>query len=307
MIKLMRESAHKYPWLLKAAMGVLAIAFVITMGWWGFGEQETDAVASVGNLTVTRDEFLRAYQNTYRFYKEKVQGDFKDETLKQFVLEGLIDEKIWTLVAEEMGLTVTPSELRDAIIGREEFSRNGKFDPELYRRLLAANRLTPSLFEAQEVKELLRLESAQSCRETRLLAEQKLQVIEHRLAGLHPVLKPLVHHHPAGKGVAVRIQNLGRNELARQALAQREQPAQMLVLALQGFPQLQGAGVEQLLPPKLLVVPLQLGLGYEKVADAGDQTTRHRGQPLQGVNHGCDTLAQDHEVVEAGIRHQQDN
>jgi peptidyl-prolyl cis-trans isomerase D len=52
MIKLMRESAHKYPWLLKSAMGILAIAFVITMGWWGFGERETDAVASVGNLTV---------------------------------------------------------------------------------------------------------------------------------------------------------------------------------------------------------------------------------------------------------------
>jgi len=156
MIKLMRESAHKYPWLLKSAMGILAIAFVITMGWWGFGEQETDAVASVGNLTVTRDEFLRAYQNTYRFYKEKVQGDFKDETLKQFVIEGLIEDKIWTLVAEEMGLTVTPSELRDEIIGLAEFSRNGKFDPELYRRLLAANRLTPSLFEAQQGMELLR-------------------------------------------------------------------------------------------------------------------------------------------------------
>ena len=92
MIKLMRESAHKYPWLLKSAMGILATAFVITMGWWGFGEHETDAVASVGNLTVTRDEF----------------------------------------------------------------SRNGKFDPELYRRLLAANRLTPSLFEAQQGMELLR-------------------------------------------------------------------------------------------------------------------------------------------------------
>ncbi|MGH7253035.1 MAG: SurA N-terminal domain-containing protein, partial [Nitrospiraceae bacterium] len=35
-------------------------------------------------------------------------------------------------------------------------SRNGRFDPELYRRLLAANRLTPSLFEAQQTMELLR-------------------------------------------------------------------------------------------------------------------------------------------------------
>ena len=39
MIKLMRESAHKYPWILKSMMGILAVAFVITMGWWGFTEQ----------------------------------------------------------------------------------------------------------------------------------------------------------------------------------------------------------------------------------------------------------------------------
>jgi len=156
MIKLMRESAHKYPWLLKSLMGILAIAFVITMGWWGFGQQETNAVASVGNLSVTRDEFLRTYENTYRFYKEKVQGDFKEETLKQFVIEGLIENKIWTLAAEDMGLTVTPNELRDDIMRREDFFRNGKFDPEVYRRVLAANRLTPSLFESQHTMELLR-------------------------------------------------------------------------------------------------------------------------------------------------------
>ncbi len=156
MIKLMRESAHKYPWLLKSIMGVLAIAFVITMGWWGFSQQETNAVASVGNLSVTRDEFLRTYENTYRFYKEKVQGDFKEEALKQFVIEGLIENKIWTLAAEEMGLTVTPNELRDDIMRREDFFRNGKFDPEVYRRVLAANRLTPSLFESQHTMELLR-------------------------------------------------------------------------------------------------------------------------------------------------------
>lgn len=156
MIKLMRESAHKYPWLLKSLMGILAIAFVITMGWWGFGQPETNAVASVGNLSVTRDEFLRTYENTYRFYKEKVQGDFKEETLKQFVIEGLIENKIWTLAAEDMGLTVTPNELRDDIMRREDFFRNGKFDPEVYRRVLAANRLTPSLFESQHTMELLR-------------------------------------------------------------------------------------------------------------------------------------------------------
>ena len=155
MIKLMRDAAHNYPWLLKSIMGILAVAFIITMGWWGFGESQSNVVASVGDLTITRDEYRRAYENTYRFYKDKVQGDFKEETLKQFVLEQLIENRLWLVAANEMGLAVTPEDLREDILQRPEFQRNGVFDPDLYRRILAANRLTPSIFEAAQTKEIL--------------------------------------------------------------------------------------------------------------------------------------------------------
>ncbi|WP_447986457.1 SurA N-terminal domain-containing protein [Nitrospira sp. Nam74] len=156
MIKLMREGAHKYPWLLKSMMGVLAIAFIVGMGWWGFTDSQTDGIASVGDLSVSRDEYRRAYENTYRYYKDNVQGDFKEETLKQFVLDGLIQSKLWTLAAQDLGVTVSPAELRDDILRRPDFQKNGQFDPDLYRRLLAANRLTPSLFESLHTTELLR-------------------------------------------------------------------------------------------------------------------------------------------------------
>jgi hypothetical protein len=156
MIKLMRESARRYPWLLKSIMAVLAIAFIITMGWWGFGEQQSNVVASVGDLSISRDEYRRTYENTYRFYKENVQGDFKDDVLKQFVLEGLVENKLWSLAAEEMGLQVTPDELREDILSRSEFQRNGSFDPDLYRRIVAANRMTPAMFESLHTTELLR-------------------------------------------------------------------------------------------------------------------------------------------------------
>jgi peptidyl-prolyl cis-trans isomerase D len=155
MIKLMREAAHNYPWLLKTIMGVLAVAFVITMGWWGFGEQRGTVVASVGELTVSHDEFRRAYENSYRFYKDKLPGEFKDETIKQFVVDQLIDNRIWLIAAKNMGLTVSDADLRDAITQIPDFQKNGTFDPELYQRILAANHLTPSLFEAIEAKELL--------------------------------------------------------------------------------------------------------------------------------------------------------
>ena len=53
---------------------------------------------------------------------------------------------IGVLAAQEMGLSVSDEDLRNAVMQRQEFQRNGVFDPDLYRRLLAANHLTPPIF-----------------------------------------------------------------------------------------------------------------------------------------------------------------
>jgi hypothetical protein len=182
MIKLMREGARKYPWLLKSIMGILAVAFIITMGWWGFGETQTNAIASVGDLNVTRDEYRRTYENTYRFYKDNVQGDFKEETLRQFVIDGLIENKLWTIAAQEMELTVTPDELRDDIMRRPDFQQKGQFDPDLYRRVLSANRLTPALFESLHTAEILREKARTIIRESVALTPAEIAEAEGLMA-----------------------------------------------------------------------------------------------------------------------------
>lgn len=175
MIKTMREAAHRYPWILKSLMGLLAVAFIVGMGWWGFSGTQTNAIASVGDQTITRDEYQRAYQNTYRFYKDNVQGDFKEDMLKQFVLDGLIESKLWTVAAREMGIGLSPDELRDEILHRPDFQRNGKFDPDLYRRILAANRLTPSLFESLHAVELLREKARTIVRDSVALTPSEIE------------------------------------------------------------------------------------------------------------------------------------
>lgn len=155
MIKLLRDVSHGHPWILKTIMGILAVAFIITMGWWGFNETSSDAIATVGDLHVGQDEFRRVYENAYRFYRENVQGEIKDETIKQMVIENLVDVRLWTVVANDMGLTVSPDDLRSYIVSRPDFQKNGQFDPDLYRRILAANRMTPASFEAAQTGELL--------------------------------------------------------------------------------------------------------------------------------------------------------
>ncbi|MCC6139333.1 MAG: SurA N-terminal domain-containing protein [Nitrospira sp.] len=155
MIKGLTYIHAKHPWFLAITMGFIAITFIIGMGWWGFGEQAGNSVASVGDLSVSRDEFKRAYENMYRFYKEKVPGEFKDETIKQFVIEQLVDNRLWLLAAKDMGITVSDGDLRAMIVQVPEFQKNGAFDPELYQRLLAANHLTPKVFEEAQAKEIL--------------------------------------------------------------------------------------------------------------------------------------------------------
>ncbi|HET9607193.1 MAG TPA: SurA N-terminal domain-containing protein [Nitrospira sp.] len=159
MIKVLRFANEKYPWFLAITMGFIAITFIVGMGWWGFGEQSGSVVATVGDLSISSEEFKRAYENTYRFYKEKVPGEFKDETIKQYVVEQLVDHRVWLIAAHNMGLSVSNEDLRASIMQIPEFQRNGRFDPEHYRRLLAANHLTPSMFEGVQAKELLSLKA----------------------------------------------------------------------------------------------------------------------------------------------------
>ncbi len=155
MIKTMRDAAHNYPWLLKSIMGLLAVAFVITMGWWGFGEQAGGPVAKVGEQSVTLDEFKRTYENMHRIYKDNVKTEFKDEEFKDFVIGQLVDSRVWIIAAEEMGVRVSDADLRELIMQTPVFQKNGAFDPELYKRILAANHLTPAAFEALQHQEVL--------------------------------------------------------------------------------------------------------------------------------------------------------
>ncbi len=155
MIKLLRDVNHDHPWVLKAMMGVLAMAFIITMGWWGFGEQSSDHIATIGDLRVGQDEFRRGYENAYRYFRDNTQGEVKEDTIKQMVMDNLVDLRLWLIVAKDMGLSISPEDLRDLIVSRPEFQKDGKFDPDLYRQLLAANRLTPASFESAQANELL--------------------------------------------------------------------------------------------------------------------------------------------------------
>ncbi|MDR4494952.1 MAG: SurA N-terminal domain-containing protein [Nitrospirales bacterium] len=130
--------------LIIGIMIVIAVTFVIGMGWWGFEANQSNAVATVGDYKVTREELIQAKQRYHRFYKEQLkQEDVKEDTIRQLALEGLITNKAWQNLADELDLAVSAQELHDAIVNQKDFQKDGNFDPQYYQRLMANNRWTP--------------------------------------------------------------------------------------------------------------------------------------------------------------------
>ncbi len=153
MIRIIREGS---PWVIKGVILVIAVTFVIGMGWYGYEASQPNSVASVGPYTIDKQEYLRAKKRYYRFYRDQLkQEDVKDETLQQLALDGLVTNKSWRLLADEFGLAVSPQELHDAIVNQKDFQKDGVFDPEYYQRLLAANRTKPHEYEERRREELL--------------------------------------------------------------------------------------------------------------------------------------------------------
>ena len=192
MIRLIREGS---PWVIKAVILLIAVTFVIGMGWYGYEASQPNAVASVGPYTIDKQEYLRAKQRYYRFYRDQLkQEDVKDETIQQLALDGLITNKSWRVLADEFGLAVSPQELHDAIVNQKDFQKDGVFDPEYYQRLLAANRTKPHEYEEQRREELLIEKARLLVSEATTLTPAELQEVKdlnarQTLEGTEPDLK----------------------------------------------------------------------------------------------------------------------
>ena len=180
MIRLIREGSEKHPWIIKIIMTVIAVTFVIGMGWFGYEQsQQPNAIASVGPYSVSLEEYRRAYTRTYRFYKEQLkQEEVDEEKLKKVVIGGLVDNKIWLLTADDLNIGVSPESLRKEIMEKKDFQQDGKFDPAYYHRLLASNRLSPKEYEQQITKDVQAREAQMVVQDVATLTPTENQEVE---------------------------------------------------------------------------------------------------------------------------------
>ncbi len=149
--------ANAQSWGVKIAFGIIIVVFVF----WGIGSYSgpKGIVASVNGKNITEGEFQRAYaemQDQVRRSIPNVTPEMMESLdLERRVLNHLVQEKLISGEAERAGFTVSLYELRALIEQLPYFQKDGKFDPETYKALLANNNLTPQKFEADQAKTML--------------------------------------------------------------------------------------------------------------------------------------------------------
>ncbi|MCC7201759.1 MAG: SurA N-terminal domain-containing protein [Nitrospirae bacterium] len=160
MLKIVRELAVDNPLVLKIIMGVIAVTFVLSMGWYGIQSRDADVVASVNGQDIKAQDYRRVYNRTVESYKDMYKDKFDAEMLEKLnirdkVMDDLVARKLWLEAAGDVGLSVSDDELRDGIMKMKMFHREGKFDRSLYKGILDANRLSEAVFEGSQREEIL--------------------------------------------------------------------------------------------------------------------------------------------------------
>lgn len=155
MLKMMRHHA-KYFY-------VLFFIVILSFLFWGVGSVDKTSsggiVAEVGKNKITQEDYYRAYDNAFKFYKDLYKEKFDEEMqkklkLKETVLDSLIGNKVLLLAAAENGIKVSDEELNDAIINEPAFMKNGVFDNQIYQNTLRLSRITPEVYESMKRQEL---------------------------------------------------------------------------------------------------------------------------------------------------------
>lgn len=152
MLDSIRSSAQSFG--VKIAFGLIILVFVF----WGIGNfndrDYSNVVAMVNGEPIVAQEFERAYQNAEEYILRNNPGMTREQLARQHlgrqVLRELIQATAIQQEAAKAGIQVTPLELRQAVGSMPVFQNEQKqFDPEVYKRYLAARRISAAQYEKE--------------------------------------------------------------------------------------------------------------------------------------------------------------
>jgi peptidyl-prolyl cis-trans isomerase D len=147
-------------------IGIIVLSFMFT-GYQSMQAGSPNAIGKVGDLPIKPEEYQQEYNRQIEFYKQMMGGgeisqkQIEAMGIKQAVIRNLVQRKLMVKFASDMGAFPSEEEVKTEIKSLPYFQTNGQFDINRYKGLLAANRLTPTEFEADVVNQL-KMKSTQS-------------------------------------------------------------------------------------------------------------------------------------------------
>ena len=152
MLQAIREKvAGGVVWVLMLLVGV-PLAFIGVDSF--FLGSADPVVAKVGDEKITDTQLRNATENYYQqlqqLYGEGFRADLINrERLQKEVLDGLTQDAMMRQFAQETGYAVDKATLIQFLQTIPNFQKDGKFDFETYKQLLANRNLTPERYERQ--------------------------------------------------------------------------------------------------------------------------------------------------------------
>ena len=156
MLHLMRK--HAQSWIIKFFLGAIIVVFIFWYGW-SSKAQRANRVAVVDGISIGIEEFRDVYDQLREAYRRQF-GNALDEklikilNLKKQALDQIINRLLLIQEANRLNLRVDNNELLRSIEQVPAFQKDGRFHPEVYRRVLMRNRMTPEMYEEDKKKEL---------------------------------------------------------------------------------------------------------------------------------------------------------
>ncbi|MBI3599144.1 MAG: SurA N-terminal domain-containing protein, partial [Nitrospinae bacterium] len=158
MLQFMRDYAKS--WVIKIVLWTVVASFVGTIFLvWGMGRDVSEGVvATVEGKKITFGEYQQIYNKVYDFYKRQ-QGDIKEDIfapiIKKTALDTIVARKLQLSLAKQEGIMITDEEIVDDIQGTDIFKKDGRFDRDMYIRILHANKMNPGEYEDGVREDLL--------------------------------------------------------------------------------------------------------------------------------------------------------
>jgi peptidyl-prolyl cis-trans isomerase D len=120
---------------------------------------DTDAPAVVDGAKITKQEFETALRQQQDKMRQMMGANFDPAMfdkaeMKSAILDNLVAQRLLIERAKSAGLTVTDQQIAQVIANIDAFKDSGKFDKTRYTSALAAQNMTPAIFEARVKDEL---------------------------------------------------------------------------------------------------------------------------------------------------------